>query len=245
MFTHRSVEKAGSFIDAHFAQRVPGTTATTTPEGPFITLSRESGSGGSAFARVLAMRLGQAGSDDVPWAIFDQEIVSEVLRNQHLSPHIARFLPEDKVSEIDSLIREIVGLHPNLWMLVQQTNLLLREAAKYGHAIVVGRGGRFAAASVSGGLHIRLVAPVEHRARVMAQRLGLSLHEACAYNRRVDAARRDYVRSIFEGDVSDAAGYDLIFNTGSLSLESIAEVVVPVVQARIRAARIQQSYIGN
>lgn len=236
-----SIERAKAYLDAHLARPLnPQSIHSGPPEGPFITISRESGTGGSSLAQMLADRFnaGNAalGATSPAWTVFDQNLVDEVLRAQHLSPQLARFMPEDKVSEVESSVREIVGLHPNLWMLVQQTNLLIRGLAIHGHAIIVGRGGNFATAAVQHGLHIRLVGPTGFRAENIARRLKMSVGEAAAHNRHVDAARRDYVRSIFGTDVADPDAYDLVINVTRNSPVAIVDMLAPLVAARSAAA---------
>jgi len=230
MLTHHTVEHAKAYLDAHLGQRVPETVGVIPTDGPFITISRESGSGGTSLACLLAARLNQARHDGPSWTVFDQDIVGKVLEDQHLSPQLARYLPEGKVSEVDALMREIVGLHPNLWTLVQKTNALIQKIAKCGHAILVGRGARFATTSISRGLHVRLVSPPDHRAKVMAEKLKLPLTEATAQNRRVDDARAAYVRSVFDADVADCTAYDLVLNTGRLPLARIVDIAAGLVQ---------------
>src|ERR1700761_7889615 len=76
--------------------------------GPFITVSRESGSGGASLARILARQLNAQSHQEVHWNVFEGNLTTRMLRREHLPTHIARYLPEDKVSEIDASIGEIV-----------------------------------------------------------------------------------------------------------------------------------------
>lgn len=225
MLTHHRVEHAKSYLDAHLGQRVERTPRFLTQEGPFVTISRESGSGGTTLAHLLADKLNDSRADDTAWTVFDHDIVERMLEDQHLSRDLAKYLPERRVSEVDAVIREIVGLHPNLWTLVQKTNALIGKIARSGHAILVGRGARFATAGIHNGLHLRLVASKAHRAAITAARLRLRVTDAAVENRRVDEARAGYVRSIFDANVADPAAYDLVFNTGQIPLREIAEIL--------------------
>jgi cytidylate kinase len=239
MTTPQSVERAKAYLDAHLSRPAGQLNAQAgPPEGPFVTISRESGTGGSALAQMLADHLnaGSPAAATPAWTVFDQNLVDEVLRSQHLSPRLARFLPEARTSEFEASVREIVGLHPNLWMLVQQTNLLIHELARHGHAIIVGRGGNFATAGVRNGLHIRLVGPTGVRAENLARRLRISISDAARQNRELDAARRDYVRSVFDVQVAEPTAYDLVINVARNSLKAIIEMLTPLINARTAAA---------
>jgi cytidylate kinase len=203
-----------------------------------VTISRECGSGGSSLARLLAAELDQESpptGDEQPWTVFDQEIVQHMLTSHELSPRLARFLPEKKLSELTSSVGEIVGLHPNLWELVQRTNRFLRGVAQRGRVILVGRGANFATAGLRGGIHIRLTAPAEFRNRHMARVMQCPQRQAAAHNRQVDAARRSYVRSVFDHDVADPLAYDLLINTAQVPLDQAAAMIATLVTARAPA----------
>jgi cytidylate kinase len=231
-------EKARSYLDLQI-NRPPLTSGVRgAPPSQYVTISRECGSGGSSLARLLAAQLNRqqpAAEGQPPWTVFDQEIVQHMLTAQDLSPTLARFLPEDKVSELTSSVGEIVGLHPNLWDLVQRTNNFLRQLALRGRVILVGRGANFATAGIAGGIHIRLTAPVDHRDRHMARVMQCPMRQASAHNRQVDAARRSYVRSVFDCDVADPLNYDLLINTAQIGLDQAAVLVAALVSLRAPA----------
>jgi len=230
MNTHPALETAGAYLHAQMGD-------TRTPwagnsEGPFVTISRESGAGGSSLARALALRLNAQMSEPFPWTVYTGNLIEEMLHNHHLSPHLARFLPEDKVSEISASVGELVGLHPNLWDLVQKSNDLMRRLARVGHAILVGRGANFATSALSHGVHIRLVGPAEHRARHMARLQTTDEAGALAFNSKRDLARERYVRANFNADIKDPTAYDLVIDTGRVSLNDAAELIAILVRAR-------------
>lgn len=231
-------EKARSYLDLQLTRPPLTTGVRGAPPSQYVTISRESGSGGSSLARLLAGQLNRqqpAAEGQAQWTVFDQEIVQHMLTSHDLSPRLARFLPENKVSELTSSVGEIVGLHPNLWDLVQRTNHFLRALATRGRVVLVGRGANFATAGVPGGIHVRLTAPVDHRDRHMARVMQCPLREASAHNRQVDAARRSYVRSVFDQDVADPLHYDLVINTAQVGLDQAAAVVASLASLRAPA----------
>ena len=230
MNTHPGLETAGAYL--HVQMGSTGTPWAGKPEGPFVTISRESGAGGSSLARALALRLNAETPEPRSWTVYTGNLIEEMLQHHHLSPHLARFLPEDKVSEISSSVGELVGLHPNLWDLVQKTNELMRRLARGGHAILVGRGANFATAAINNGVHIRLVGPAEHRARHMARLQQMTEADALAHNAKRDLARERYVRTNFNAAIKDPVAYDLVIDTGRVHLTEAAEVIATLVHAR-------------
>lgn len=224
-------EKAEAYLSVHLSHTGPG--GVVKAPGPFVTISRESGAGGSTVAQAVADRLNTEPSNVVRWAIYSANIIEEMLRNSGLSPQIGRFLPEDRVSEIEGTIGEIIGLHPNLWSLIDKSNELIRRLARDGHAIFLGRGANFATAGIANGVHVRLVAPTVVRAERTARWLGVDAEDAIRHNARRDTARARYVRSTFDADVTNASAYDLVINTATVPTATATEIIVAFVRAHL------------
>jgi cytidylate kinase len=230
MNTYPSLEKARVYLDLQMSR--PGHNRRVSI-GPFITLSRESGSDAPAIAEELRQRLDRRLTEDQPsWGVFDRNIVEKMLEHYQLSASLAKFLPEDKISQIDSSVGEILGRHPSIWTLVHQSNGMMRRLAGMGNVVLVGRGANFATAGLARGFHVRLVGSPENRARRVAEVRGFSLEHALAYNRRTDIARRDYVRSYFDAEIADPATYDLIINRDHFSVQQTADLVMRALEAR-------------
>lgn len=228
-----SLEKAEAYLNVHLTHSGP--CGACQPGGPFVTISRQSGTGGTEFARALARELPNA-DDGQPWAVYSGNLIEEMLRTNNLPPRLARFLPEDRISEVDAAVGEIVGLHPNLWDLVEKTNELIRRIARAGHAILLGRGANFATADIARGVHVRLVACAPFRAARAVRLRNLDHNEALTQNALSDAARRRYVRSNFAADIADAAAYDLVLNVEHVPLTVMVDTVVALVHRHVASA---------
>jgi len=239
MYTSPSVEQAKSYLDVQISRTrpVPGGVHHHI-DGPFITLSRECGVGGSTFAVNLAKHLNKLSpAGEVEWTVFDQRIVEQVLQDEHLSARLARFLPEDRIPEIAGSVGEIVGLHPNLWSLVQKTTEFMRTVARRGHAILVGRGGNFATCGIEGGLHVRLISPESDRLQRMIETRSMTPDAARSTLRKTDAARAHYVRAVFNQDVAERTSYDLEVNVSSFTEAACLEVVAYALERRLASVR--------
>lgn len=231
MKTHSGLESAETFLRIHLLQ--PSHLWTSKPTGPYVTISRESGTHGSRLATALAKELNKAGSEETPpWTVFDGELVNEMLRSARLSPSLARFLPEDHIPEFKSQLGELIGLHPNLWELNQRAVALTRELARVGHSILVGRGANYASTGIPNGLHVRLVASEAHRAREMAAELGISRSDAQVHNLQIDQARKRFVKSMFNADVTDPSAYSLLINTEFIPTETAVRLLVELIGLR-------------
>lgn len=224
-------EKAQAYLNLHLSHSGPG--GVVKAPGPFVTLCRESGAGGSTVARTLTEKLNA--DSDAPWATYSANLIEEMLTSAGLPSRLARFLPEDRISEIESSIGEIIGLHPNLWNLIDKTNALIRGLARDGHAIFLGRGAVFATEGIPNGVHVRLVAPVGVRAERTSRFLSIDRETAALYNARRDSARSRYVRATFDRDVTNASEYDLVINTASVPASTAADVIAGFVRAHAAA----------
>lgn len=228
MKTYLSLERADGYFNSEWrASRAPW----VKPSAPFITISRECCAGGSSLAKLLADELNQGETPGAGWRIFGGNLISQMLQNHHLSETLARFLPEDKVPEMNATIGEFVGLHPNLWDLLQKANATMRELAQGGQVILIGRGANFVTAGITGGTHVRLVAPPKDRARYYAQRYAVPESVALMHNAKCDAARRRYVSANLNANIQDPAAYDLVINTAHVPLAEAAHMVASHIRA--------------
>ena len=66
--------------------------------------------------------------------------MEKVLEDHSLPNRLARFMPEDRISEISDTMDELFGLHPPSWTLVRQTADTILHLAELGNVIVIGRG---------------------------------------------------------------------------------------------------------
>jgi len=231
MKTHPGLETAGAYLHAHIGNT--GTPWAGKAEGPFVTISRESGAGGSSLARAVALRLNSHLPEQTQWTVYTGNLIEEMLQSHQLSPRLARFLPEDKIPEISAAVGELVGLHPNLWDLVQKANELMRRLARSGFAILVGRGANFATAGIAHGVHVRLVGPVSHRAKHSARLEQMDEADAVSYNAKRDAARERYVGTHFNANIADPTAYDLVIDTSRVHLSEATELVATLVFSRM------------
>lgn len=106
--------------------------------------------------------------------------------------------------------------------------------ARHGRAVIVGRGAQFILRPERT-LRVRAFAPPEVRIARIAERDRISRDEARAVVLRHDAERNAFCRQHFNADPSDPHHYDLLLNTGTLSVETCADGVVGAFRARFPA----------
>lgn len=235
MNTTPGVERCLSFINC---QLQPPASAKQFGglSGPkrAVTLSRQSGCGAHAVAEALAAYLQrQAPADAPPWMIFDRNLVERVLEDHQLPARLARFMPEDRVRQIDDVVDELFGLHPPSWTLVQQTSETISRLIEMGNVIILGRGSNVIAANVPYAFHVRLVGSFEARVRRRQHSLGLDAKAAADVIRREDLGRERYFKKHFNRDINDPLLYHLMINTDLIPLDAAARVIGDLVLQQV------------
>ena len=198
---------------------------------PFITISREAGAGAVTIGRLVAEELNQRSHDanDPPWTVFDKNLVEKVLEDHDLPEKIKEFLPENTTFDLKDAAEELLGLHPSNWTLVQDTTQTILRLAHLGNVILVGRGSNMATENVPGGLHLRVVAPVERRTNHALEFYKFDYKQAVEFVRKTDRARRRYVNRYFNADIDDPLHYHLVINTGWMRFEDAARLIADTV----------------
>jgi cytidylate kinase len=227
MITPASFDKCLPFINS---QLQPASGPRFVPPQPgrlrVVTISRQSGSGGHVVAAKLAEALEQeAPEPGRSWTVIDRNLVEKVLEDHHLPKHLARFLQEDRISEMADTMDELFGLHPPSWTLVRQTAETIHHLAEQGNVILIGRAGNIITAKMPGTFHVRLVGSLEKRAAYIAELNHLSLKAAREFVRREDLGRRRYLKKYFDKNVDDPMLYHLVINTDLVPYAEAAQLI--------------------
>jgi hypothetical protein len=196
------------------------------PRKRAVTISRQSGCGAHVVAEKLANYLqSQAPTEASPWTIFDRNLVERVLADHQLPARLARFMPEDRVHEIDDITDELFGLRPPSWTLVQQISETILRLVELGNVIILGRGANVICADVPHVLHVRLVGSLEHRIQRRQHLQGLDRSEAANVIRHEDLGRQRYFRKHFNKDIDDPLLYHLVINTDLILPDAAARLI--------------------
>jgi cytidylate kinase len=199
---------------------------------PALTLSREAGAGALTVAKLVASEMEpRRKNGDCPWAIFDRNLVEKVLEDHDLPKRIKQFMPEDAMPEIRSALEEFLGLHPGRWTLFEHTADTIIRLASAGNCILIGRGANIITRHLKNVFHVRLIAPFEQRVKHCGEFYNLPPGEAALFVEHADAARRRYIHQHFQAKIDDPLQYHLTINTGCVSFEDAARMIVRSVLA--------------
>jgi len=198
-----------------------------------ITISRQFGAGGSTVAAMLAEHLHMD--------VVDQSLIAEVARRATLAPEDVAAEDERPTTLLDRLALSFSPLAAGLGMaweppypdpafdprreVLELTQEVVREVAKTGNVVIVGRGGAHILHDLPGALHVFLHAEPSFRQRVVMDREQI---DGAAAGRRVhemDANRAAYVKQVYGRDWLDVRLYDLAIDTGRVGFACAAGLV--------------------
>ena len=213
-----------SFI--HGQSQPAGKAAAPPGARRAVTISRQAGCGALIVAEKLAHFLQEHSPKyPAPWTVFDRNLMDKVLEEHNLPAYLAKFLPEDRVSEIEDIMVEMFGVHPPARKVVQQSAETILKLAELGRVILIGRGGNIITAKLPHVLHVRLVAPLEERIEHAHEAYGMTKGQAREFCISEDLGRARYLKKYFNADVNDPLLYHIIVNTGLVGYDEAAKII--------------------
>lgn len=217
------LERCLSFINS---QAVPPACEKDVGVRRAVTISRQAGCGAALIAEKLACYLqSEAPRSGVKWTVFDRELMDKVLADHNLPAYLAKFLPEDRISAIEDVLADMVGMRPLVRTMIEQTTETMLKLAEIGSVILIGRGGNIITEKVPHVLRVRLVAPLEDRIARICREDHKSPADARQFCLEEELARARYLKTYFNADINDPQHYDLIVNTGRISGDDISHLI--------------------
>lgn len=229
---HPSFQECRGYVAAHLHNSTTPRTEHTR-RFPSLTLSRQTG----ARARSIGMKLqavlrAQAADATVPWTLFDENLVQQVLEDHQLPSDLEQFMPDDTIGEITATINELLGRHPSLWTLFEKSASTIVRLSRMGHSIIVGRGGNEITKGLSNVLNVRLIGSETLRLRHMMKVHGMSETGGRKFIKEEDAARRRFIKQHFGTDIDDPMRYDLVINTDHLEDEAVVQLLLAGIRGK-------------
>lgn len=212
------------------AQRDAGLERPHSLEGgPFITISRQLGAGGNSLAKRLAVEL--------DWQLFDKEILEAIARNAHTRMRVLDNMDEHLLGRLEEFINHlIVPESINQVSFIKEMSQVILSLGRGGNTIILGRGANWLLANDCG-VRVRLVASLEGRIRKVMARMSLSEKDARKEVLEEQRSTAEFIRKIFDRDVDDPLGYDLVLNLERISEDAAVSAIhsvlhrLPVLQA--------------
>jgi cytidylate kinase len=194
--------------------------------GPVITISREPGSGGSEIARKLAI--------DLSMDLMGDQIIQHVAESARMSRKVIESLDEKEVTLRDTLLNTLFR-DRHLWPdeYLQHLTKVIATVGRYGNAIIVGRGANYILPQ-EGTFRVRITAPLEYRIKHVMEDRKIDKAQAEQYVVKKENDHKGFVRKYFNADVADPSYYDIVINTGTVTIEGGAEAIKAAFRGTIK-----------
>jgi cytidylate kinase len=115
---------------------------------------------------------------------------------------------------------------------LELTQQVIREAARSGNVIILGRGGAYILNDLPGALHVFLRASESERIIAVMERENITADEARHRVKQTDENRRAYIRQVY-GHTWDLPGhYDVVLDTGRLGYDATVEAILAALPGR-------------
>lgn len=207
-------------------------------EAPFLTISRQTGAGGHTLALAVVEQLKKEPESLLlqSWQIADQEICHRVAEDTAVKVSVESLLSAEYHSEIEDILKELLLGYSSQDAVMRRMFHLIRNLVTFGRVIVVGRGGACLTRDLPLGIHIRLVAPLSSRIRRMMTLMRLDEKKAKELIFEQDKAREKLVKVYFGKNIEDPLLYDAVWNTETVSMETVARAVVVMIKEKFLQA---------
>ena len=184
---------------------------------PFITVSREAGSGGKLIAARLAKRLG--------FKLYDEQLVDLVAKSAKQRKRVIAKLDERERTIVDDVVHRLLNPeYVSAQTYVDSLCQVIGALALQGKAVILGRASNFLT-SRKQGLHVRVVAPYLVRVGYTMKHEKRNEREARYRVRKFDRGRKEFARQYFYKDPSNTNYYDLVVNTELVTIDQAVEAI--------------------
>jgi hypothetical protein len=190
---------------------------------PVITVSREYGALGAMVGKRVADRLG--------FKVWDRELLDAIARETGTTERRIEEIDERDQTPFDETLNDwLLGSRNTQGHYLVMLRSIVQGIARKGSAVIVGRGANFVLGEAL--LRVRVIAPFEVRVAGIAMRRQIPEKDARREVQRVEHERDAFVRRHFQQDVAHPRHYDLVVNTGRLSVELAGRIIADAYQMR-------------
>lgn len=215
-------EKCRIYIES---QNTP--SGKSTNQFPCITISRQTGTRADIIGhKIVEIMNRYTFGDDTEWTYFDKNLIEKVVEDHNLPQILSKLMDEDKVYNLKNMMNEIFGLLPSGRTFVRKVSETILQIAKLGRAVIIGRGANVIASNLKNVFNVRLVAPIEFRAKQAQEAYDIdNYNDAIKFIGKEDASRKNYLKTYFGKDIDDPLLYHIVLNTSAIGFDQTAELI--------------------
>jgi cytidylate kinase len=230
-----------SALRAGLEEQTHAATAKPSSRLPFITISRQAGAGGRSIAQKLADRLNELEPGELKWTVWDGELVERVAAEHCVPVSKIQALEDQRPNWLETALSGLTlgatGDNPDHMHVYHSVVATICSLAEMGRVVIVGRGAVRVTREIPGGLHLRLVAPLEHRIAETAASRNLSRHEAAAWVAEVDRNRDAFYKRYWPAHPLTIEEFAAVYNTSATPHGRIVDSAVALLGVRSAGGR--------
>ncbi len=193
---------------------------------PFITVSREFGCVGFRLGLALLEQLNAGKMEEEQWAIYDRRVFEFIEGDSETNRKFFEEHVQRRNLEFEEYLQTTFGASPSDLALFNRWASAMRNLALAGRAIFVGRASSLVTRDLSGGIHIRVVAPFEWRVVEHARLNELSETEAKTVTRLKDRERYEFIQRYFDADPADVTQFHMVLNNALIPQPQMVKMVL-------------------
>jgi len=195
---------------------------------PCVALSRLPHSGAAEIGQLVAERL--------DYGFFGREIVDQIAGERGVQHQLVAGLDEKIHGTIDRYVADAFRVHAFTESdYLRHVVRVIATLGNRGMAVILGRGAVFIL-SPARALRVFVVAATSARIGRLAESRGLSHEQAAEMIGDEDARRREFFRHQFAVAPDDPLHYDIVVNTGTMSIDAAVDIIIDALRCRFPGA---------
>ena len=200
----------------------------------FITISREYGCAGFRIGDRLAGVLNSRQNEGLPpWTVYDHKVVDLVCQNHKLNRVLVESLDNQSKHVFGDYIKGIFTGEPSSIQVFKKCAETIFQLAIKGNVIIIGRASSLITGKLTGGLHVRIVAPLEWRIKQVTAYENIdNPKKARSYVIQNDRERGNFAKKFLGRSLKKPVNYDMILNQQKIGLDGIVNLILDAMRLR-------------
>ncbi len=196
--------------------------------GPAVTISREFGCPAKPITKELIAVINKTHQNKWKWV--SKEIMHESAKELGTPPsELKYFFKYHEQGMLDGILNTQSKFYISDRKVYKTIRKVIKTIGLSGNTIIVGRGGAAICHEIENSLHIRLIAPLEWRTKMVMEFYHLDRMKAIEFIKDYDQKRKRFMEHYIKTDNKQAI-FDVIYNCSSISKQEIVKSVYSLIK---------------
>ncbi len=204
--------------------------------GPVITISREMGCFAGGIAEKLVNKINQyieTSDSKKKWCWISKEILEKSAKELQINPERISHIFDAKKKALledlaDSFIKKYYVSDSQIIATIQN---IIRTSAYEGRAVIVGRASAIISNEIQRALHVKLIAPVDFRVKLLCSNFKVTQKFAKKTLEETDRKREAFIK-FFRGTKPENDYYDVILNRAGFNEDKIVDIIFEIAMVK-------------